>query len=182
MSDYLKSNMTSDEVINTVSTIKNGTMARLKYKTELPLKAEFAKLGYKMYKIVETTVRFGVNYANISSVIEKKNLSSNEDKDKVRIKRHSNTDWVIKNKILHNNNTDKDYLVFAPMKKGANNKYNFVLVDSTNHQFSFNYWILPEDFKQMVQQNYWTSHRDFHDIKNISIENVIWVGQNKTAK
>ena len=68
MSDYLKSNMTSDEVINIVSTIKNGTMARLKYKTELPLKAEFAKLGYKMYKIVETTVRFGVNYANISSV------------------------------------------------------------------------------------------------------------------
>ena len=74
-----------------------------------------------MYKIVETTARFGVNYANISSVIEKKNLSSNEDKDKVRIKRHSNTDWVIKNKILHNNNTNKDYLVFAPMKKGANN-------------------------------------------------------------
>lgn len=182
MSDYLKSNMTFDEVVNIVSTIKNGTMARLKYKTELPLKAEFAKLGYKMYKIVETTVRFGVNYANISSVIEKKNLSSNEDKDKVRIKRHSNTDWVIKNKILHNNNTNKDYLVFAPMKKGANNKYNFVLVDSTNHQFSFNYWILPEDFKQMVQQNYWTSHRDFHDIKNISMENVIWVGQNKTAE
>ena len=49
-------------------------------------------------------------------------------------------------------------------------------------EFSFNYWILPEDFKQMVQQNYWTSHRDFHDIKNISIENVIWVGQNKTAE
>ena len=180
MSDYLKSSMTFDDIINVVSTIKNGTMARLKYKTELPLKAEFAKLGYKMYKIVETTARFGVNYAHISSVIEKKNSASAETS--TAIKRHDNTNWVVKNKILYNKNTCKDYLVFAPMRKGANSKYNFILVDSAGHQFSFNYWILPEDFKQMVQQNYWTSHRNFHDIKNISMENVVWVGQNKTAE
>ena len=73
MSDYLKSNMTSDEVINIVSTIKNGTMARLKYKTELPLKAEFAKLGYKMYKI------YGIAYGKNREITYAKCLSTISD-------------------------------------------------------------------------------------------------------
>ena len=52
--------MTKEEIIDTITNLRNGTMARIMYVTELPLKTEFAKLGYKILKVTETTARFGV--------------------------------------------------------------------------------------------------------------------------
>ena len=62
--------MSREEIISTVTNLRNGTMARINYVTELPMKAEFAKLGYKILKVTETTARFGIKYSNLSAVKE----------------------------------------------------------------------------------------------------------------
>ena len=87
-----------DLIIEAAEKVKPGTIARICYKTELPVKAEWKKQGDKMYKIVETSARLGVNYGNIASVKARKELEEN----KPQIKRTNNYEWVIKNKVRHN--------------------------------------------------------------------------------
>lgn len=167
--------MTKEEIVSTVANLRNGTMARIKYVTELPMKAEFAKQGYKILKVTETTARFGVKYANLSAVKEKQS-------DSVKPERQNNYEWVVENKIAHNNNTNKDYIRFAPLKKYGSNKHtNLIFVDTTGKYFSFDGKELPTDFKNMVQNSYWNKNHETPDIQTVLLENVILL-KTKSAK
>lgn len=167
--------MSREEIISTVTNLRNGTMARINYVTELPMKAEFAKLGYKILKVTETTARFGVKYSNLSAVKEKQ---SNSDKPE----KQNNYEWIVENKIAHNTNTNKDYIRFAPLKKYGSNKHvNLIFVDTTGRYFSFDSKEIPQDFKNMVQNSYWNKNHETPDIQTVLLENVILV-KTKSSK
>ena len=64
-------------VVKAVEEVKNGTMVRISYASDVKLKKAFRDLGCKVTKIVDTTVRLGVNYSNIRQVIENRENSNN---------------------------------------------------------------------------------------------------------
>jgi len=166
--------MTKEEIVSTVTNLRNGTMARIEYVTELPMKAEFAKQGYKILKVTETTARFGVKYSNLSAVKEKQESSKSE--------KTNNFEWIVENKLAHNTNTGKDYIRFAPLKKSGSNKHtNLIFVDTTGKYFSFDGKELPADFKNMVQNSYWNKKHETPDIQTVLLENVILL-KTKSAK
>ena len=169
--------MTRERIVESISNLRNGTMARITYVTELPLKSEFAKKGYRILKVVETTGRFGVNYSNIKSVIEKKS-----DPNYKHVEKENNFEWIVKNKISHNTKTGKDYIRFAPMKKGANKHSNMIFVDTEGKHFSFDSNDLPEDFQKMVVNSYWSKKHEAPAVQTICLDNVIMIKSKSIKK
>lgn len=112
-------------VVKAVKEVKNGTMVRVSYASDVKLKKAFRDLGCKVTKIVDTTVRLGVNYSNIRQVIENRENSNNAD----TIKRVNNYTWIIPNKIKYNSNTDEYYLQFANVKNHNNVKVKYIVTD-----------------------------------------------------
>ena len=157
-----------NELIEAIKNIKNGRMARICYTTELPMKAKFAKLGYKIYKNVEQTARFGCKYDNLKTVIERKSDPNYKPSNK-----KSNYEWIVENKISHNNSTNKDYVRFVPMKKGSNKKFSYVFEDTLGKQFVL-HDELSSDFKCMVQESYWTK-KAFPEIQTVCLDNVLFI-------
>ena len=107
-----------------VNNLKAGVFARITYKTELPVKAAYKNQGFKVVKTTSSTVRFGINYRNIKSVIERKN-EVEEDSKKTWT---NNYIEVIKNKISFNTSTNKFYLNVYPIKKGNNSNSTYILI------------------------------------------------------
>lgn len=158
-------NLTREEILETTKAIKGGRIVRVTYKTELPIKAEFKKQGYKIIKVVETSVRFGVNYHNIANVIKRK-----MEKETTR-KVTNNYEWIIKDRIKHNTNTDKDYLVFATLPKGSNTKVKYILYGSIMGTLDLGDEI-PSNYKCIVLDSYFNRSNE-RDIQTVSFENVI---------
>lgn len=157
-----------DTIIKAVEKVKPGTFVRVCYKTELPVKAEWKKKGFKMIKIVETSVRFGVNYGNIASVKARKALEEDSNKPK----RTNNYEWVLKNKIRHNTNTGKDYLYVALFNKGDNTKYKYIL----EHPFLGDIDMgdeIERIYNHILIDSYFKKRFEKPEVKNISFENII---------
>lgn len=112
-------------VVKAVEEVKNGTMVRVSYASDVKLKKAFRDLGCKVTKIVDTTVRLGVNYSNIRQVIENRENSYNVE----TTKRVNNYTWIIPNKIKYNSNTDEYYLQFANVKNHNNIKVKYIVTD-----------------------------------------------------
>ena len=157
-----------DTIISSISAVKNGSFCRIKYKSELPLKAEFKKKGYRLVKITEATIRFGVDYEHIGSVIERKSAEGYQEP----AQRENNYSWIIENKVLHNSKTDKDYIRFATVKHGANKKTIYIVVDEFNEDVIVEN--LNDEQKSYVQNSYW--NRVAPEVQNVLFENVISIG------
>lgn len=163
-----------DVILNEAKEVRNGCITRICYKTELPVKAEFKHQGYKVYKVVETSARLGVNYHKIASVIARKA----EEGLKETIQRANNYyEWVLANKVRHNTNTGKDYLYVASFNKGHHTKSYFVVCgpDATTE------WLTAEDFidtyKGILIPSYWNNRgQGGSEVKNISFENIYRIG------
>lgn len=112
-------------VVKAVKEVKNGTMVRVSYASDVKLKKSFRDLGCKVTKIVDTTVRLGVNYSNIRQVIENRENSYNVE----TTKRVNNYTWIIPNKIKYNSNTDEYYLQFANVRNHNNIKVKYIVTD-----------------------------------------------------
>ena len=116
-------------IIRALNKIKNGAFTRINYITEVRMNADFKNKGYRMLKVTETTVRFGLNYGNIKSVIEQN--AKNKAEGKVKKPRANNNIDLIKNKLVFNTNTQKAYVkVFYAKNNNAKNKY--ILVNVSN--------------------------------------------------
>ena len=88
--------------------VKPGTFTSLSYESECPVRASFAKQGYKVRKITSMVARFNINYGSIKEVIKKneqKELTGETIKPRV-----NNFEAIVKNCLYHNTNTGKDYL------------------------------------------------------------------------
>lgn len=166
-------NLSTDDIINAVSSIGNGRMARICYKSELPVKAEYTKKGIKIVKVTEATVRFGVDYEHISTVIEKKK----SDDYTIPAPRENNYRWTVENKVCHNDKTGKDYIRFASVNQGANRKVLYIVIDSMSETTTVE--SLDDGTKNMIQNSYWNKG-NVPEVQNISIENVLRI--NKIGK
>lgn len=114
--------LTEDQIINEVSKVKNGCVARIGYISELPVAAAFKKQGIEISKLAATTGRLGVTYSNIKSVKER--LADNSARPATY-----NYKWVIKNKVKYNTSTQKNYLQVARFNKGSHTKSQYIVKD-----------------------------------------------------
>jgi hypothetical protein len=156
--------MKTEAIIKRVSEIPAGRFFRVRYTTKVKLKAEYEKQGYSILKIVDTTTRTGVKYKNIAGV------KLNDYPDEYEPKK-TNWEWVVKDRIKHNTNTGKDYLVVAPISNGSNTVVSYVLTT-------------PEGVSNTIPQcdvkstysvpSYW-KNGDKPVIMNITLENVLMV-------
>ena len=173
--------LTKDTIIEAVSTVKNGTYVRIGYRTELPVKAELKKKGVRAYKLTETTVRLGVNYGRIASVIARK---AEENLEEV-VKRANNYEWVIKDKVRYNTKTQKDYLYVANTNgRGHNTKSVFVLVPGGNDiSITCHGDIFENEFKDVLIPSYWTqrSSGGHSEVRNIAFDNIYKIGKYSTG-
>ena len=156
--------MNTEAIIKKVSEIPAGRFFRVRYTTKVKLKAAYEKAGYSILKIVDTTTRTGVKYQNIAGVELKDKFEESQPKA-------SNWEWVVKDRIKHNTNTGKDYLVVAPIKKGSNTivSYVFTTPDGITNT-------IPEcDVKSTYSvPSYW-KNGDKPAVMNITLENVLMV-------
>ena len=158
--------MSYESVISAVKSIHGGSMARITYFSEMPMKAANKKNGYVIYKVVSTTARFGVNYSNIGSVAALRNSP-----DYVApTKRENNNEWVVVNRVSHNSKTGKTSVRFVPMAKGSNKKVTYILKSADRTVVLGN--SIPDMFKQMVQDSYWNS-TSTPVIQSVNINNII---------
>ena len=159
--------LNKEQILSAVTAIRGGRIGRLTYMTDVPVKAEFKKQGYKITKIVESSVRFGVNYHNIASVTERKSEQST-----VTNTRANNYEWVIKNRIKHNNKTDKDYLVVANLPVNDNIKVKYILQGSTIGIIDMGTEI-AHNYKEIVIDSYFKKAFEKPEIRTIAFENII---------
>ena len=160
--------LSREQIIEATNDVRNGTIARVTYKTEVPLKAEFKKQGYKLTKITETSARFGVTYGRIASVIAR-NAERNLEE---AVKRTNNYEWVIHNKVQYNTKTDKEYLVLASFNKGHHTKSKYILegtfVDPIDLCES-----IDDHYTHLVIDSYFKSNKSISEIKKIAFDNLI---------
>lgn len=158
--------MSYESVISAVKSIHGGSMARITYFSEMPMKAANKKNGYVIYKVVSTTARFGVNYSNIGSVAALRNSP-----DYVApTKRENNNEWVVVNRVSHNSKTGKTSVRFVPMTKGSNKKVTYILKSADRTVVLGN--SIPEMFKQMVLDSYWNNN-SCPVVQSVNINNII---------
>lgn len=166
--------LTSQEIMSAISSVKGGTIARIAYKTDVPLKAEFKKQGYKLTRVVETSVRCGVDYHKISSVIARKSSA-----DYVPSTRKNNYEWVIKNRVKHNTNTEKDYVVVATLPSGDNTKVKYILDGTFVGTIDMGDSI-DNHYTHLVIDSYFKNKESSSEVKTISFDNVLRI--NNTGK
>ena len=163
--------LTKEQILSATNAIRGGSIGRVTYKTELPIKSEFKKQGYRIIKIVETSVRFGVNYHNISSVIARKNDATPSDR-----KVTNNYVWLSKNRIKYNTNTHKHYLVVASLPVGHHTKVKYILEGSIMGTLDMGNAI-DGPYKHIVLDSYFKRSNDCNEIRTISFENVIAINK-----
>ena len=140
-----------------LNSLKNGTCASITYKSELPVKAEFKKQGIVIEKITSKVVRFGVDYDNIKSVIERR-----ADENYKPIERENNYVEIVKDKLYHNNKTNNDYLRFSNF---GSQKVKFF--------FRFNGKDVVEIPREYVIPSYFNKNGSIPEVQNIKIDNVL---------
>ena len=159
--------LTREEIINAVKAVRGGTITRVTYKTEVPIKAEFKKQGYKLTKIVETSARIGVNYGHLPSVITRNTESNGEV-----IPKTNNYEWVIKDRICHNHKTDKDYVALVSFNKGHNTKVKYIIdgtfvgaIDMGNE--------IDKVYRHIVLDSYFKKPATPTEFRRIAFDNII---------
>ena len=156
-----------EQIISAIKSVRGGTITRIAYKTEVPLKSEAKKEGYTLTKIVETSVRCGVAYSSIASVIERR-LSENYSPTS----RRNNYEWVIRNRIKHNKHTDKDYIVVAILPEGHHTRTKYILSGTFVGTIDMGDTII-DSYKDLVVDSYFKRAEQPHEIKTIAFENVL---------
>lgn len=149
--------MNTSKALEILSPIKNGTFGVVEYETEVPVNKVAKDSGIKIFCKTKKMVRFGADYKNLV-----KEVASAEVKP-----RKNNYTWVLKNKVAHNSNTEKDYIRISNInRKTISRSYRFVTPTSVTHADSLAGY---EDFLRPASGGSFTRPV----VQNISIENII---------
>lgn len=97
--------METNIIINKLSKKNNGAFFKIRWMTELPIKASAKKMGISAYKLTEATVRKGIGYASQKSVQMKV-----ENEGKVLTHELPWGSWHPEHKGLIIQHKDKDYV------------------------------------------------------------------------
>lgn len=151
------------DIIHKVTSLKHGTFVRVKYRTDVQPSAKFK--GHKIEKIVETTVRVGVSYSNLSAVKERRNSEDYEP-------HLTHVQWwrwcegyknIIKEKI---SDPSQKYITFATVPGGGNVKTLWYI---NNKKAS------ESEVRPLTTPSYWNKiHLDVFDVR---LENLISIGK-----
>ena len=161
--------MERNEIMTALERIKNGTFVRVKYKSEMPVKAENKKKGISITKYSEATFRTGIKYSNIADVIAER-----EAKEPTEQKIRKNNDEVLlDNKAVHNTNTNKDYVCFATVKNNANIKSMYLIIIGDKKIIADK---LNDEYKAFLIDSA-LSERKVSYVRKINFENIISIGK-----
>ena len=154
--------MKTDAIIKKIKAIPGGRFFRVRYISKVKMGADALKDGITVFKIVDTTTRTGVKYNNIEGVVP---TTYPEDKEP----KVSNWEWVVKDRIKHNTKTGKDYLVIAPIGKGAHTVTTYILTDTDGNTRVID----KDEAKMYAVASYWKDEKPA--IMNVTLENVLLV-------
>lgn len=161
--------MNIQNIVEAINATRNGAMCRVEYKSEMPLKAASKKEGISIIKITESTVRFGVDYDNIGTVIERR---SAEDYQPAH--REYDRTWIVDNKVYHNNKNGTDYIRFANVNNHANKHASFIVRTPDSEIIVSE---LTDEQKGHVIDSYWNKEHTTPEIQDIRAENIIRIGK-----
>jgi hypothetical protein len=156
-----------EQIINAVKAVRGGTITRVTYKTEVPIKAEFKRQGYKITKIVETTARIGVNYGHLPSV-----MARNEESTYDTPQRTNNYEWIIKDRICHNTKTNKDYVALISFNKGHHTKVKYIIEGTFVGAIDMGSEI-DKVYRHIVLDSYFKKPSTPTEFRRVAFENII---------
>jgi hypothetical protein len=157
--------MTHTEIMSTINGIPAGRFFRVKYTSELPVKASYKKMGITVHKIVEATVRTGVPYENIKAVREYK--ATHEPK--IITPRANNWEWVSPNRIKHNTNTGSTCAVFATVPNGGNKRCSYIVTKD-----GYTAVVSQEELdRDLIIDSYWSRGDSLDVIRTVSLGNIL---------
>ena len=159
--------LTYQELTTELAKIGNGRIARIGYRTSLPLKAEFKNDGMKIIKFTDTSVRIGVKYDSIESVKKRKSLNEGVSRKTV-----NSYIWLIDNRIRYNKNTDKAYLYVATLNKGHHTNSRYIVNYPKKGIFTTLDSLESSEFKDCIINSYFTKKSNPREVYNIAIENI----------
>lgn len=166
--NYLSYNDIISEAVKCV----NGRIIRVGYTTEAPLIKAYTEGGYRVFKLVETSTRLGVNYSNIKAVIEKRQAQTASVKQ-----RANNYTWVIENKVCYNSNTQKTYLRMTSLNGGHNTKVQYLVYDPELQLWdTLNRVELIAKYRHLFKDGYFEKSSGDHIVCNIPFEHIYRIG------
>ena len=151
------------DIIQQIASLKHGVFVRVKYRTDVQPSAQFK--GHKIEKIVETTVRVGVSYSNLSAVKERRESESYVVKQKpVQWWRWSDGYRnIIKEKI---SDPSQKYVTLATVPKGGNTMVYWYIDGKSASE---------EEVRTITIPSYW--NKPNLDVFDVKLENLISVGK-----
>ena len=151
------------DIIHKVTSLKHGAFVRVKYRTDVQPSAQFK--GHKIEKIVETTVRVGVSYSNLSAVKERRATETKPTGP-------SHVQWwrwsdgyrnIIKEKI---SDPSQKYVTLATVPKGGNTMVYWYIDGKSASE---------EEVRTITIPSYW--NKPNLDVFDVKLENLISVGK-----
>ena len=151
------------DIIQQIASLKHGVFVRVKYRTDVQPSAQFK--GHKIEKIVETTVRVGVSYSNLSAVKERRATETKPTGP-------SHVQWwrwsdgyrnIIKEKI---SDPSQKYVTLATVPKGGNTMVRWYIDGKP---------VSEEEVRTITIPSYW--NKPNLDVFDVKLENLISVGK-----
>ena len=151
------------DIIHKAPSLKHGAFVRVKYRTDVQPSAKFK--SHKIEKIVETTVRVGVSYSNLSAVKERRASEPYEIKQKP-------VQWwkwsdgyrnIIKEKI---SDPSQKYVTLATVPKRGNTMVYWYIDGKP---------VSEEEVRAITIPSYW--NKPNLDVFDVKLENLISVGK-----
>ena len=151
------------DIIHKVTSLKHGAFVRVKYRTDVQPSAKFK--SHKIEKIVETTVRVGVSYSNLSAVKERR---ATETKPTGL----SHVQWwrwsdgyrnIIKEKI---SDPSQKYVTLATVPKRGNTMVYWYIDGKP---------VSEEEVRAITIPSYW--NKPNLDVFDVKLENLISIGK-----
>ena len=151
------------DIIHKVTSLKRGAFIRVKYRTDVQPSAKFK--SHKIEKIVETTVRVGVSYSNLSAVKERRATETKPTGP-------SHVQWwrwsdgyrnIIKEKI---SDPSQKYVTLATVPKRGNTMVYWYIDGKP---------VSEEEVRAITIPSYW--NKPNLDVFDVKLENLISVGK-----
>ena len=169
--------LTYNQIMAEANNCKNGCITRVGYSKELKMLKGWQELGFRVYKLIETSVRLGVNYFNIASVVAKKTTEG----DKPKVERANNFSWVIKNKVKYNSNTNKTYLQVATLNHGHNTHSQFLVYNPVEGWMVLEKeeWEMSEYYTMIDAKSKSGSRGEKPEVYTITFNNIYKLGKSQ---
>ena len=151
------------DIIHKVTSLKHGAFVRVKYRTDVQPSAKFK--SHKIEKIVETTVRVGVSYSNLSAVKERRETETKPTGP-------SHVQWwrwsdgyrnIIKEKI---SDPSQKYVTLATVPNGGNTMVRWYIDGKP---------VSEEEVRAITIPSYW--NKPNLDVFDVKLENLISIGK-----